>query len=229
MNTRATLEKELLRYYVLKVLSEKESYCAQLHRDMKRYIKANQANLKVSYSKLNKVLHDLTEEGKLSSRTDEKDKKCVLYSVTSRGEVYMEAFEFELENKKKAYEEECKVVRFWPGFAMGIFFLLWFPLFAVAFWLVLAFVIAFCILSLAVPGAVAVAFAYFGVKTLIYAFTVCMGLGLAKVFLNLLFAVGLFIVCVFWLWLTKLFVKFAFRTSGKAFRRLFKFISVSGV
>ena len=229
MDTRVTLEKELLRYYILKFLSERESYCAQLYRDFKKYIKANRANLKFSDSKLNKVLHDLAEEGKLDSRVDEKDKRRVLYSITPLGERYIVAFEFELENKKQAYEEECKVVRFWPGFAMGMFFLLWFPIFAVAFWLVLAFVIAFCVLSFVIPVAIALALGYFGVQAFIYAFTVCMAEGLTQVLLNVLFAIALFGVGVFWLWVAKVFVKFAFRVSGKAFKRLFKFISISGV
>lgn len=223
MNTRKKLKKELLQYYILQVLNDQNSDCAQIYRTVKTYIK-------IRLSALYKALQALEEEGKIVSYIDDAtSERKKIYCITPRGESYIEACAYEIENKQKLYQRECKVVRFWAGFAMGLFFLLWFPLFAVAFWLTLAFSIVFCAFSLVAPTALAAAFGYLGFKVLSYTFTVGMAEGLVTVLINLLFVLGAVVVCFFWLWVMTRFVKFAFRASGKLFRGLFKFISISGL
>lgn len=222
MNTRLKLKKELLQFYILKVLSEHESDGAQLYRTVKSYIK-------IKLSAMYKALRALEEEGKLIIRTVNADGNKKMYCITPRGEAYIEAFAYEMENKQKRYQQETRVVRFWAGFAMGLFFLVWFPIFAVAFWALLALSVAFCAFSLAAPTAISALFGYFGLKTIAYAFTVGMMEGLVPVLINLLFAVGALVVCVFWLWVMTRFVKLAFRVCKKAFNGLFKFISISGI
>ena len=223
MNTRLKLKKELLQYYILKVLSEHETDGAQLYRTVKSYIK-------IKLSALYKALRALEEEGKIAIYTvAAADGRKKMYSITLRGEAYIEACTYEMENKRKRYLRETRIVRFWAGFAMGFFFLLWFPLFTAAFWLLLALSIAFCVFALAAPTAVSALFGYFGLKTIAYAFTVGMMEGLVQVLINLLFAVGSFVVCIFWLWVMTRFVKFAFRACKKAFNGLFNFLSISGL
>ena len=221
MNTRLKLKKELLQYYILQILSEQEVSGALLYKSVKSYIK-------ISLSALYKALYALEEEGKVVSRVDESDKKQKWYSITPRGEAYMEACVYEMENKKKLYQQETRIVRFWTGFLMGLFFLVWFPIFWVAFWLVLALSIVLCAVSFALPTAIAAAFGFIGYKILLYAFTVGMMEGLVAVLLNLLFVLGAAVVCIFWLWVMTRFVKWGFRAAGKLFRGLFKFLAVSG-
>ena len=215
MNNRLQLKRELLEYYVLTDLTEKEANGAEIYKDIKPH-------MHISVNDVYDVLHDLEKEGKVISRKEKKGgRKYIVYSLTLEGMTYQEQYTEELDERLHFYREACAKDRYWPGFTMGILFPIWFPFFLIAFLFVLAFSIVFIAVAFALPGVATAAFGYFGVKLFIAAFTTYMAKGIVAVILAVLIALLLCALCLFWAWLTVRFVKYAARVSRKAFRGLF--------
>lgn len=219
MDNKLKLKRELLEYYILTILCQKETHGAQLYKEIKPRIDTNASTV---YD----ILSALERSEMLVGRIEKLDgKKRRVYTVTPRGLAHQAAYAQVFDERLQLYREQCAKDRFWPGFATGIFFPVWFPFFLIAFLFVLAFSVAIIGIALAVPGAATVGFAYFGVKLFIAAFTTYMAKGIMAVVVVSLIALVLCILSIFWAWATIRFVKFAGRVSGKAFRGLFRLLS----
>ena len=219
MNNRLQLQRELLEYYVLTDLTEKEANGVEIYKDIK-------SHMNISVNDVYDVLRDFEEEGKIVSRKEKRGgRNYIVYSLTLSGMAYQEKCAEEFDERLHCYREQCAKDRFWPGFATGILFPIWFPFFMLATVLVLAFSVVFIAIAFALPGAVAAAFGYFGVKLLIAAFTTYLAKGILATLLATAIAIALCVLCIFWIWVTIRFVKFAGRVSGAAFRRLFGLLS----
>lgn len=219
MDKHLNLQKELLGHYILTILLQKDTNGAELYKEIK-------PRMDIEVSTLYDVLRNLEDTGMIIGRNEGPGgKKRRMYTITNRGYSHQVSYAQVFENKLALYRQECAKDRFWPGFATGIFFPIWFPFFLIALALVFVFSVVFIAVAFALPGAATVGFCYFGVKLFLAAFSTYMAQGIVPMILACLAAVVLCALSGFWAWVTVRFVKFAARVSKGAFRRLFKMLS----
>ncbi|MBO7274287.1 MAG: PadR family transcriptional regulator [Clostridia bacterium] len=211
MDTRLILKQGKLEYFILKLLSNRESYGAQLFRTLHDGYGIQ------SEATVYNILHALEKERKIAVKKRDKDAKKVIYSITNRGRRFLKKFEDRMEKEARMQNKDK---RFWSPFSFGILFPLWFPLFLPLACVTIFLTLLLSAIIIVLPMSLAAIFGYAAVQVILgylSASTVWMALGMFV-------AVLLFIACLGWL---HVFIKWslaAFRLTCKVFRAMFGFM-----